>query len=65
MSEQIGRKYVKARETIYLYCWKVLSLTQVYRCASERLQEGERNRINARFESSKAIEYTIEKNYDR
>jgi hypothetical protein len=63
--ERVNRTKLREHSRNNTYRWKVLSLTQLDRCESERLQEGERDRMNARFESSKSIEYMIEKNYDR
>jgi hypothetical protein len=65
--ERVNRSKIRerSRNNTYIYCWKVLWLTRVYKCESELLEKGERDKINARFESSKSIEYTIEKNYDR
>jgi hypothetical protein len=54
--EHVNRTKLCERSRNNTYRWKVLSLTQLDRCESERLQEGGRDRMNARFESSKPIE---------
>jgi hypothetical protein len=38
----------RSRNNIYIniYCWEVLSLTQVHRCKTKPLHESERGRIN-------------------